>query len=151
MSSDSTTSSNTSSIPNYLSSTEDAKKLLSKVYLNVIFNWPIISQNQEIMQVLNMETNLLCKTHKELYPSLRDSFIQTYILTQMITIWTILSFPLETVYNGGVEYLKTCVDKETEFTNNLNNNSSDQNQEFKESNDRNLLLMIKTLKEFDVD
>ena len=123
-----------------LDSTEDAKKILSKVYLNVIFNWPTISQNQEVMQVLNMETNLLCKTHKELYPSLRDSFIQCHILTQMITIWIIMSFPLETIFNGGVEYLKTYIDKE-----------NDQCKEFKETEESYDNNMINNSKDFAVD
>ena len=142
-----------SSHSKYFSSTEDATKLLSKLYLTVIFNWPVLSQNNDIMQVLDMESNILCKTHKELYPSLRDSFIQCHILTQMISIWIIMSMPIETVYNGGVEYLRTYVDKEIELKNNINTTNQEFNQASKNTEECNINLInqMKNSKAFEVD
>lgn len=76
----------------------DPAKLMSKVYLNVIFNWHTISQNQQVMDGLDMNTNTMCHYFKTHNPSLRDSYVQAHVLSVLLMTWIIVATPIETIF-----------------------------------------------------
>lgn len=96
---------------------DDTTKLMAKVYLNVVFNWPTICQNQQIMTALDMDTNAMCRYHKSQNPSLRDSYIQAHVLSLLLVLWIIIATPIQSVFTEsltGVSELSRNVD--TQFT-----------------------------------
>jgi hypothetical protein len=78
---------------------DDMTKLMLKVYLNVIFNWSSISQNQEVMNVLDIDTNTMCCHFKTQNPSLPDSYVQGLVLSFILMIWIVIATPIQTVFN----------------------------------------------------
>lgn len=77
----------------------DLDKIITKVFLTVTINWNNISLDNDTMNVLNMETNSLCKHFKEQNPTLTDIFIQSYVLTMYMIMIIFLSRPIQEVFN----------------------------------------------------
>ena len=69
-------------------------QVMKEVYLNVIFNWATISTDQSIMNVLDIETNSMCRWYKSRYPDMRDSFIQAHVFTMLMMFMYILLNPI---------------------------------------------------------
>jgi DnaJ-domain-containing protein 1 len=65
---------------------DDWNKKIRDMLLIIIFNWDIIEQNENIMKVLNMDENKMCKTLKYENPDMMDSLIQGYVFTMLIVI-----------------------------------------------------------------
>ena len=83
---------------NAVSVGEDTTKLMLKVYMNVIFNWSTISQNRQVMNGLDIETNTLCYYFKTQNPSLRDSYVQAHVLSLLLMMWIIIATPIQTIF-----------------------------------------------------
>ena len=74
----------------------DLQLFASKIYLSVIFNWPTICQNQQVMDALDMNKNTLCVYHKAQNPNLANYMIQSFVFSIMLTIWFFSSMPINT-------------------------------------------------------
>jgi len=76
----------------------DVNKLITKVFLHVIFNWHSISQNQEIMEGLDMESNTMCRRLKNQNPSLHDSYVQVHVLSTQLMMLLVITSPIHDVF-----------------------------------------------------
>lgn len=72
----------------------DLQLFASKIYLSVIFSWPSLSQNQQLMDILDMKKNTLCIYHKEHNQELENYMIQSFVFSIMLTIWFFVSMPI---------------------------------------------------------
>ena len=90
----------------------DLQLFASKIYLSVIFNWHNISQNQQVMDSLDMKKNTLCVYHKEQNPNLENYMIQSFVFSMMITILFFSTFPMHIdVINQSYNDTDTILDK----------------------------------------
>jgi hypothetical protein len=65
-------------------------KIFNDIYLNTIINWVNIRQNSTVMDVLDMNKNTMCIKLKNENPMMRDSSIQSYVLSLLIYMfWSI--------------------------------------------------------------
>jgi hypothetical protein len=118
------------------------EKTMGSLFLSVLLNWSNISQDQNIMSALNMESNNLCKTLKYQNPAYHDSFVQAHVLTLMLTMIVVLSRGINSQPENLPVYIKNTIRRmhesvsvsvDTNSTNStmLNNteiNNSDENQ-----------------------
>lgn len=78
---------------------EDLGKLMSDVFVNVIFNWSTLSQDPQIMNVVDMNRNSLCQKLKAENPTMRDSFIQAHVVSILILFMIVLSMPIQNPFD----------------------------------------------------
>lgn len=64
---------------------------VNNLYTEIIFNWSQIREYEEVMNVLDMETNTLCVKLKENNPMLRDEFVQARVLTILLVMFIMVS------------------------------------------------------------
>jgi hypothetical protein len=74
--------------------------IATKIFLSVIFNWNTINQDEQIMNVLNIESNGFCIHLKRVYPTMRDEFIQAKALTMLIIMYIMIMRPMNGVFDN---------------------------------------------------
>lgn len=72
---------------------ERTTNFMMKVFLNVLFNWTTIKQNEQIMNLLNMETNSMCRLFKNQNPTLHDVYIQANVFSLLLMLWFAMVIP----------------------------------------------------------
>lgn len=77
----------------------DMNKTMTDIFLNVIFNWSEISQNQQVMSALDMRQNSMCRYYKSINPTIRDSFVQAHVLTVLLMMFLIVAMPIQNVFD----------------------------------------------------
>ncbi|VBB17852.1 hypothetical protein YASMINEVIRUS_315 [Yasminevirus sp. GU-2018] len=80
---------------------QNIEKTMGRIFLNTIFNWEQIRENSSVMQVLNMETNSMCRHMKMSNPSMRDQFIQAYVLSFLLILFLIMCVPAQNLVDGS--------------------------------------------------
>ena len=78
----------------------DIDKVMTEIHLNVIYNWNVVKQDTDIMNILDMDTNKMCIFLKQTNPYQDDSFIQSYIMTMMIMMLYIVASPIRSHIDG---------------------------------------------------
>jgi len=66
-------------------------KTMGRLFLSALLNWHNLSQDQNVMSVLSMENNSLCRKIKQQNPTYHDSFVQAHVLTLMLTLFLVIS------------------------------------------------------------
>lgn len=64
---------------------------IKEIYFNIISNWDNIKYDKNIMNVLDMRKNSMCRYHKSINPNLNNSYIQAYVLTYYIMMLLIIN------------------------------------------------------------
>lgn len=96
-------------------------KLFTEIFMNIIFNWSNIQQNEQIMSCLDMHTNTFCASIKTANPMMRDAFIQAHVLSITTMIILIIMQPIRTFNDIAYEQNNTVQtdDNEHESVNDL--------------------------------
>jgi hypothetical protein len=74
--------------------------MTSHTFLHIIYNWATIRQNSQLMNILDMQANTMCRYFKQLNPLVIDSFIQARVLTFVLLIFCIISLPTYNILYG---------------------------------------------------
>lgn len=72
------------------------ENLMSLIFFNVLAEWNAIKSNGEIMNCLDMNKNSLCSKLKQSNPDMIDEYVQSQILSLLLTIIIINSNVLNT-------------------------------------------------------
>lgn len=57
---------------------------IGKVLLTIIINWDTISRDDNIMDILNINKNTLCRNLKDENPHVADNFVQAFVLSVLV-------------------------------------------------------------------
>lgn len=74
---------------------QNIEKTMSRIFLSVIFSWNQLRENEEVMNILNMNTNNMCRHIKNTHPNLRDQFIQAYVLSFLLVLFLVVCVPMQ--------------------------------------------------------
>ena len=67
---------------------------LSRIFLEIIFNWDQIKDNCNVMETVNMNTNTMCKYMKLNNCNVDNHIIQAYVLSFLIVLSLIMPIPI---------------------------------------------------------
>jgi hypothetical protein len=84
---------------------QDVEKLMSTIFLNVLFNWNVIKENTQVMCCLDMNTNGLCRQLKQNDPTQRDGFIQAHVLSFLIIMMYVINVTTQNIIRCGSNLL----------------------------------------------
>lgn len=84
---------------------QDIEKVMSTIFLHVLFNWNNIKQNTNVMNCLDMNTNSLCRQLKNNNPTLRDGYIQAHVLSFLIMMAYMMNVTTQKILNCGSNLL----------------------------------------------
>ena len=108
----------------------DFVKNVTNIFLYVIFNWGKISQNRDIMNVLDVNTNSMCKKLKIQNPNMRDEFVQAHVYTLLLMMIFMTMIPITDVLKTNLQdYVLNDINI-TESINNDDVHDSDGDQKY---------------------
>ena len=105
---------------------QNIEKTMSRIFLNAIFNWEQIRESSSVMQVLNMETNSMCRHMKASNPSMRDQFIQAYVLSFLLMLFLIVSVPVQNLVDRSARTFSEMMSPSEQFEQSEQSDQSDQ-------------------------
>jgi len=83
------------------------EKTMGCIFLHMLLNWHKIKEIEQVMNTLDMNTNSLCISLKNNDPTLRDHFIQAYVLSFFILVLYLNTAPLQTIINNESNLLES--------------------------------------------
>lgn len=67
---------------------------ISHIHKHILMNWDKIKNDKDIMNVLDVDTNNMCRYYKINNPELDDKYIQSHTLTFLFLMLFIVSQPI---------------------------------------------------------
>lgn len=68
--------------------------IVIRIFTEVLFNWNVIRQDKQIMDMLDMKNNNICINLKHTNPNIDNQIIQAYALTTSLMFLYALMCPL---------------------------------------------------------
>jgi len=68
---------------------------ISHIHKHILMNWDKIKNDKDIMYVLDVNTNNMCKYYKTSNPKLDDNYIQINTLTFLLSMLLFVSYPIK--------------------------------------------------------
>ena len=75
--------------------------IVIRIFTEVLFNWSVIRQDKQIMDMLDMKNNNICINLKHTNPNINNQIIQAYALTASLMFLYTLMCPLPDFLQNG--------------------------------------------------
>jgi hypothetical protein len=63
---------------------------MESIFYSILKNWNNITNDEKLINSLDINNNITCKNYKDMYPDTDDKFIQAGVLTQYIILYCIV-------------------------------------------------------------